>query len=84
MDKDNNIGELGICITRDKQDKHYGYESIKRILEYADEELSFDTIYLNVYKDNKRAIKCYENCGFVIDGDGKKPSDFHMTYKGDK
>lgn len=81
---DKNNKELGICITRDKQDKHYGYESIKRILEYAYNEMKLDEVVLNVHGDNKRAIKCYENCGFVIDGEGKHKGDFHMTHKKEK
>ena len=81
MNIENNIGELGICITRDKQDKHYGQEAMKRIVEYAYNELKLDEVYLNVHGDNPRAIKCYENCGFKITGEGKRPSDYHMTHK---
>lgn len=81
MNIENNIGELGICITNEKCNKHYGEESIKRILEYAYNKLKLNTIYLNVHKDNKRAIKCYENVGFIIDGEGKNKDDYHMTHR---
>ena len=84
MEIKNNIGELGICLTKDKCDKHYGTESIKKMVDYWIKLFNLDTIDLNVHGDNKRAIKCYENCGFVIDGEGKHKGDFHMTYKGDK
>ena len=81
MNIENNIGELGICITRNKQDKHYGQEAIKRILDYAYNELKLESIYLNVHKNNLKAIKCYEGCNFIIDGEGKKSSDYHMTHR---
>ena len=81
---DDNKGELGISISRDKQDKHFGTESINRILEYCYEELKLDEVVLNVHKDNPKAIKCYENSGFKITGDGKRPSDYHMTHQKEK
>ena len=79
--KDENTGELGICITKDKWNKHFGTESIKIMLEYGYNELKLKNIYLNVHKDNPRAIKCYENCGFKITGEGKLPSDYHMIHQ---
>lgn len=81
MNIENTKGEIGICITTDKQDKHYGQEAMTRMVKYGYEELKLDEIYLNVHGDNKRAIKCYENSGFVITGEGKKPSDYHMIHK---
>lgn len=81
MNIENNIGELGICITKEKCDKHFGTEAIKRFLEYSYNELKLDEVYLNVHGDNKRAIKCYENCGFKITGEGKRPSDYHMIHQ---
>ena len=80
MHIENNIGELGICITKEKCDKHFGTEAIKRFLEYSYNELKLDKVFLNVHGDNKRAIKYYENCNFVIDKEGKHPGDYHMTH----
>ena len=73
-----NIGELGIAITSKKQNKHYGQESIKRILEYAKEELKLNIIDLNVYSINKRGIHCYEKLGFKKIGPGKELDDIRM------
>lgn len=74
----NNIGELGIVITAQKQDKHYGTESIKTLLKYAYEELTLDGMELNVYATNPKAIHCYEKIGFVKTGFGKTKEDIHM------
>ena len=73
-----NTGELGISITKEQQDKHFGQEAIKRILDYAFNELKLEKVELNVYDFNKRAIHCYEKVGFVKDGVGKKPNDIRM------
>lgn len=74
----NNIGELGITITASKQDRHYGTEAIKALLKYAYETLNLDGMDLNVYETNSRAIRCYENVGFIKDGIGKTEEDVHM------
>lgn len=75
----NNIGELGISITATKQDKHFGTEAIKALLEYAREELKLDGMELIVYATNPRAIHCYEKVGFISDGTGKTENDIHMS-----
>jgi len=76
----NNIGEIGICITSDMQDKHYGTEALKKIIDYAYRTLGLDGLELNVYASNPRAIHCYENVGFIKDGVGKSADDIHMKY----
>ena len=81
MNIGNNIGELGIAITSSMQDKHYGQESIKTIIDYALNILKLDGLELNVYKTNERGIHCYEKVGFIKAGVGKTEDDIHMIYK---
>lgn len=81
MKINNNIGEVGIAITRKKQNKHFGQEAIKRLIEYSFNELNLDGLELNVYDFNSRGINCYEKVGFVIDGQGKTKEDIHMLLK---
>ena len=81
MKINNNIGEVGIAITRKKQDKHFGQEAIKRLIEYSFSELNLNGLELNVYDFNPRGIKCYEKVGFIIDGQGKSKEDIHMSLK---
>lgn len=77
----NNIGEIGICITADKQDRHYGTEAMKRFIEYGYNNLKLDGFELNVYRTNPRAIHCYEKVGFINQGIGKTVDDIHMVLK---
>lgn len=79
-DKGNKVGELGISITPEKQNKHYGTEGMKRMVEYG-YSIGYEQLELNVFNTNQRGIKCYENAGFVIDGIGKDPDDYHMSHK---
>ena len=78
MEIKNNIGEMGIAITPKKQDKHFGQKAIKRLIEYAFNDLSLDGLELNVYNFNPRGIRCYEKVGFIKDGPGKTDEDIHM------
>ena len=81
MSIENNIGELGITITPNMQDKHYGQEAIKTLIEYAVIILKLDGLELNVYDTNERGIHCDEKVGFIKDGIGKTAEDIHMVYK---
>ena len=73
--------ELGICLAAKKQDKHYGQEAIKGLIDYAFNVLGLTEMTLNVYDFNTRAQHCYEKVGFIKDGPGKAENDIHMTYK---
>ena len=57
--------ELGICLTPNFINRHYGTEAIKRILEYAFCELGLSVVELIVFSSNLRAIHCYKKLGFV-------------------
>ena len=78
----NNIGEMGIAITSKKQNNHFGQEAIKRLIEYAFNNLMLDGLELKVFDFNPRGIKCYENCGFVKDGKNDTEG-IHMIIKKD-
>lgn len=56
---------LGIAIGSDgRRGKGYGTEANRLLLEYAFGTLGLNTVYLNVYADNARAIASYEKIGF--------------------
>ncbi len=61
---DGDEAEWGIVMTASKQNKGYGTEALKRMIEYGFNEGGFRRIYLGVYVDNPRAIHVYEQCGF--------------------
>lgn len=42
----------------------YGSDVIKTVLNYAFSELGLKSVMLRVFAFNKRAIRCYEKCGF--------------------
>lgn len=83
--KEGTRATLGICLTPEMQNRHFGTESIRRVLQYAFEERGFEEILLDVFSFNKRAIRCYENIGFIKSGetpmnssDGTPVTEIHM------
>ena len=64
MDIADAAGELGIAITAKKQDRGYGTEAVRAVVEYAMERLGLNRVFLKVFPDNARAIRVYEKCGF--------------------
>ncbi len=42
----------------------YGSDALNTIIDYFFKHKRFKSVYLRVYQQNKRAIRCYEKCGF--------------------
>ena len=61
-----------------QQNKHFGQEAIKELINYAFYNLKLDGLELNVYSFNLRGIHCYEKVGFNVVVKGKTEEDIHM------
>lgn len=69
IDTLNRRAEIGIYIGEDKQQNQgYGKETILLLLDYGFQILNLNSIYLQAYSYNTRAIQCYERCGFKTVG----------------
>ncbi|MEQ8221084.1 MAG: GNAT family protein [Candidatus Eremiobacterota bacterium] len=60
--------------------KGYGTDAVLTLIDFAFNELSLRRIEVNVAEYNKRAIKCYEKCGFKVEGCLKKKLLVDGTY----
>lgn len=56
---------LGIALGRDWVGQGYGTEALQGFLPYYFKVLGFRVMRLDVAAPNRRAIRCYEKCGFV-------------------
>jgi len=61
----NDTAEMSISITSSYQNKHYGTEAIKSMIDYAFNVMNLNEINLIVFSNNQRAIHCYKKLGFV-------------------
>ncbi len=64
MDIADGAGELGIAITAAMQDKGYGTEAVRAMVEYGMDTLGLRRVFLKVFPNNARAIHVYGKCGF--------------------
>jgi len=61
--------QLGIMIgDKDYWNKGYGTDTVSLLTSYALATLSIERVWLKVLPLNKRAIRCYEKCGFSCSG----------------
>lgn len=69
VDLQNKKCEYGIFIGEDScRGKGIGSAAAKLALDFAFEKLKLNRVFLRVFADNTRAIKSYENAGFVCEG----------------
>lgn len=52
----------------EKRNKGYGKVLIKELIKIGFDELKLHRLDLGVFDFNKQAIKCYQDCGFEIEG----------------
>jgi RimJ/RimL family protein N-acetyltransferase len=88
-EKNNNeVGTLGIFLgVKEKLGLGIGQTAINQIIKISEKEWKLKVIKLNVRKNNQRAIKCYEHCGFFIvredskiNANGQRIDFYEMVY----
>ncbi len=60
--------ELSVVLAPDSAGLGYGAEAIELLLGFAFREMNLNRVFLRVYAANERAIRCYEKCGFRVEG----------------
>jgi RimJ/RimL family protein N-acetyltransferase len=65
----NRIAVIGIYIgDKDCWGKGYGTDAVNILNKFIFEQMNINKIKLNVFSFNERAKKCYEKCGFKVEG----------------
>ena len=69
IDWQNRRAALGIVIGERKYwDNGYGTEAIMTLLRFVFENMNLHRVTLRVFEYNQRAVRCYEKCGFKLEG----------------
>jgi len=69
VDWKNGVATIGIFIgSKDHRSKGYGTDTMKVLMNFIFMQMNINKIRLSVYSYNEPAIKCYERCGFKIEG----------------
>jgi RimJ/RimL family protein N-acetyltransferase len=65
----NGHAEMRIRIgEKDRWDHGFGTDAVRTLMQYVFERLRLNRLYLRVYRDNGRAVACYQKCGFKKEG----------------
>lgn len=67
MDREDRV-ELGVGMRPDQCGKHFGKDFVSLAVETVNQRYPQKKIVLKVRSFNKRAVKCYESCGFKVTG----------------
>lgn len=57
-----------IILAKEHWDKGFGQEAMEGVLSLLFDRMNLHRVWLRVAEDNKRAIRCYEKCGFLREG----------------
>jgi RimJ/RimL family protein N-acetyltransferase len=69
VDWKNSVATIGIFIgSKDYRGKGYGIDAVELLISFVFMQMNINKIKLTVYSYNKAAIRCYERCGFKIEG----------------
>ncbi len=61
--------EFGIMIgEKEYWSQGYGTDAVKTLVRFGFDELNLKRVWLRVFDFNKRAVRCYEKAGFVLEG----------------
>lgn len=70
-----------LVIDEDYQNLGYGTLAVKQIIKYFKNLDKSNVIKIVVFKENIKAIKCYEKCGFKISNHCEKDDNFLVMEK---
>jgi RimJ/RimL family protein N-acetyltransferase len=60
---------LGIAMSdREYREEGYGSDAVRTLLGFAFGEMNLHRVQLEVYDFDLRALRCYEKCGFKVEG----------------
>lgn len=68
IDKGNRNAEYAVATRSCAHGTGVALDATREVIDYAFETLGLHKIYLNVMKENGRANRFYEKCGFVFEG----------------
>jgi RimJ/RimL family protein N-acetyltransferase len=68
IDLRNASAALRIRLEEKSWDKGYGTEAVRETAKFMFERMNLRRVWLRVDEGNARAIRCYEKCGFALEG----------------
>ena len=80
IDMENMSAEYAIATRTKAHGKGVAFKATGLVLEKAFDEIGLHRVYLNVFFDNKAAIRLYEKSGFKFEGEFREHINIHGEY----
>ena len=68
MDFRNASARLRVRLTRESWDCGFGAEAVDGLVNFLFDRMNIRRVWLRVDEGNARAIRCFERCGFILEG----------------
>jgi len=68
IDGRNASAAIWISISEESWDKGFGTEAVRETARFMFDKLNIRRVWLRVDEENARAIRCFEKCGFALEG----------------
>lgn len=82
IDYRSRVSEFGILIgAPDYRGQGYGTDAVQTMVRFGFYTLNLNRVYLRVFADNARAIRCYEKVGFQLEGRLRQDNYSHGAYR---
>ena len=81
IDRQSRHAEYAISLRSAAQGKGTAQAATWELLRIAFEEQNLERVYLSVLSDNERAIRLYEKCGFVFEGEFRRHLYLNGAFK---
>ncbi len=74
--------ELGIFIgQKEYGNRGYGTDAVRTMLRFAFRQMNLHRVTLCVFAHNRRAFRCYEKCGFQLEGRKREAHFYQGRYE---
>ena len=82
VDDRNRSGEIGIVIgANDYWGRGYGTDAVQTLTGWGFNTLNLNRVFLRVFADNARAIRCYEKVGYQVEGRLRQDNYYNGAYR---
>jgi RimJ/RimL family protein N-acetyltransferase len=82
IDARSRAGEVGIMIgAPDYWGQGYGTDAMQTLVAWGFYTLNLNRVFLRVFADNARAIRCYEKVGFQVEGRLRQDNFYNGVYR---
>lgn len=69
IDRINGTAQIDVTVyAKSCWGRGYGYDALRAVTDFCLRQANLHTVYANILEGNDRAIKCFQKCGYALEG----------------